>query len=165
MEYSADGTTFRTIVEGNEQEPFDVTYDDSFQNPQLSPDGKYIAYEGQFTYVFDFYIVDRETGELLAGYYTDEIGIGFVRPTWTPDNRIVVAGSHNTPGLYILDQNWEELTRFDPNLANPDQPEVSPNGERVAFVMNNHIYTLKLDGTGLQQITNSDWEESWPTWS
>jgi Tol biopolymer transport system component len=60
-EYSADGTTFRTIVSQNDQAPFDQTYDDDFHNPQLSPDGKYVAYEGQLGYTFDIYVVDRAT--------------------------------------------------------------------------------------------------------
>lgn len=164
-EVSSDGTTSRLIVKANIQAPYDVYYDDAFKNPQLSPDGKYIAYEGQFTYVFDVYVVDRTTGELLLTINKAGVGYGYVRPSWTPDGRIVVAGAHNNPGLYVTDVAWTSLTRIDNNLTNPDLPMVSPDGTHIAFVLNSHIYTIAMDGTGLKQITTSSSSESWPTWS
>lgn len=164
-EISSDGTTSRLIVKQDDQAPFNVTFDDAFHNPQLSPDGKYIAYEGQFTYVFDVYVVDRTTGALLLTINKAGVGYGYVRPSWTPDGRIVVAGAHNNPGLYVSDAGWTSLTRIDNNLTNPDLPMVSPDGTHIAFVLNSHIYTIAIDGTGLKQITTSSGSESWPTWS
>jgi hypothetical protein len=164
-EYSADGTQFRVIVPNNIGAPYDVTYDDHFQNPQLSPDGKFIAYEGQFGYTFDIYVVDRASGALLAGVADSAVGVGYVRPTWTPDGRLVVAGGPNNPGLYLSDATWTQFTRFDPNLSAPDQPAVSPDGKTVAFVMNSHIFTVGIDGTGVAQRTQSSGTESWPLWS
>lgn len=164
-EFSVDGTTFRTIVKNNHQAPYDVTFDDKFQNPQLSPSGKFVAYEGQFGYRFDVYVVDRATGALLAAHPPVDVGVGFVRPTWTPDERLVVAGANNNPGLYISDPTWKTFTRFDPNLAAPDGPAVSPDGKTVAFVLNDHIFTIGIDGTGVTQVTKSTGKESMPTWS
>ena len=164
-EYAADGTTFRTIVKQNDQAPFSDTYDDHFQNPQLSPDGKYVAYEGQFGYTFDIYVVDRSTGALLAAVNPSTVGEGYVRPTWTPDGLLVVAGGPSNAGLYLSDATWTNFTRFDQNLASPDQPAVSPDGKTVAFVLNSHIFTVGLDGTGVTQRTNTSGKESWPSWS
>jgi Tol biopolymer transport system component len=164
-EYSADGTQFRVIVKANDQQPFDQTYDDHFQNPQLSPDGKYVVYEGQLGYTFDIYVVDRGSGQLLAGVNPPQVGVGYVRPTWTPDNRLVVAGGTRNSGLYLSDATWTHFTRFDQNLAAPDQPAVSPDGKTVAFVMNGHVFTVVIDGTGVTQVTQSSGQESWPTWS
>lgn len=164
-EYSADGTTFRIIVKANTQQPFDVTFDDDFHNPQLSPDGMHVAYEGQFSYTFDVYVVNRATGALEATFTSATIGVGYVRPTFTPDGRLVVAGGPHNPGLYVSDVARTTLTRFDPNLTAPDQPAVSPDGTKVAFVLNDHIHQIGLDGTGQAQVTTSSGKESWPIWS
>jgi Tol biopolymer transport system component len=165
VEYNSTGTSARLIVDQHEQAPFDVKYDDHFQNPQLSPDGKYIAYEGKFSTSEDFYVVDRYTGKLLFSYYPENVLVGYSRPTWTPDNRIVVSGGTNNPGLFISSADWKTFTRFDPDLNKPKQPIVSPDGKTVAFIMNEHLWTIGIDGTGLKQITTSDWHEAWPTWS
>ncbi|MCC6666641.1 MAG: PD40 domain-containing protein [Polyangiaceae bacterium] len=164
-EYSVDGTTFGTILTQNDQEPFTDTFDDNIQNPRLSPDGQYVVYEGQFGYKFDLYVVKRATGALVASFTTDVTGGGWERPTFTPDGRLVVAGANANPGLYVSDAAFTTFTRFDAGLAAPHQPAVSPDGQRVAFVLNDHIYVVNLDGTGLSQITTSDGKESWPSWS
>jgi dipeptidyl aminopeptidase/acylaminoacyl peptidase len=162
-EYSADGTTFRTIVKKDVQSS--MTYKNSFRNPQLSPDGNSVAYEGQLGYTFDIYVVDRASGQLLASQNPPTVGLGYVRPTWVPDGTLVVAGGTQNPGLYRSDATWTTFARFDQGLTTPDQPVVSPDGSKVAFVLNSHIYTVKLDGTGLTQVTTSGGAESWPAWS
>lgn len=43
--FSADGAQKQIIVKQNHDVPFDITYDDYFNNPQLSPDKQSIAYD------------------------------------------------------------------------------------------------------------------------
>jgi TolB protein len=89
---------------------------------------------------------------------------GYNKPNWTPDGRIVVAGS-SQKGLFISNAGF---TGFDPigtGLISPTQPDVSPDGSKVAFISNNHLHTINIDGTGKQQITTSDAKESMPVWS
>jgi Tol biopolymer transport system component len=162
-EYAPDGTTFRVIVKNNHDAPYAVTYDDKFQNPQLSPDGRYVAYEGQFGYKFDIYVVDRQTGALLASQNSPTVGIGFERPTWTQDGRLVANG-HTNQGLFVSDATWTTFSRFDQNLASPLHPAVSPDGRTVAFVLNDQLYTVSLDGSGLTPIKTPT-KADWPTWS
>lgn len=164
-EVSANGTTSRMIVREQIQEPFADKYDNAFHNPQLSPDGQYIAYEGQFGFVFDVYVVDRYTGELMLSITEAETGLGYTRPSWTPDNRLVVAGTHSNPGIFITNTDWTSLTRIDANLTFPDQPQVSPDGTKIALIVNAHVYTMNIDGTGLTQVTTSSSSEEMPTWS
>ena len=163
-EYGADGTTF-SIIAAQSLAPDGDTHDDHFQNPQLSPDGQYVAYEGQLGYTFDIYVVARNGGTLLASVNPPAVGEGYVRPTWTPDGLLVVAGGPTNPGLYLSDTTWTNFTRFDQNLASPDQPAVSPDGKTVAFVLNSHIFTVGIDGTGVTQRTTTSGKESWPSWS
>jgi len=159
---SPDGVQLRTIIPGN----FDQKkFDNSFTFPSLSPDGTMIAYNTLDNLV---YVCRRDNGQILSHFTENPPGAGLVgweRPTWTPDNRIVVAGTIGTPGLYISDAGWNTLTRFDPNLNQPYDAKVSPKGGVVAFEENNDIYTLKLDGTGLKQLTATNDEEKMPTWS
>src|ERR1044072_8997562 len=54
-------------------------------------------------------------------------------------------------------------------------PQVSPDGRRVAFTIGdvnfdakrvvNHIYTVSIDGSGLKQLTSGDKSSSAPRWS
>jgi TolB protein len=42
---------------------------------------------------------------------------------------------------------------------------VSPDGTKVSFGMNNHIWVINMDGTGLKQVTTSNGLEVNPSWS
>jgi len=48
---------------------------------------------------------------------------------------------------------------------NQRQTALSPDGTTVTFVMNNHIFTVGIDGTGVTQRTSTSGKESWPSWS
>jgi Tol biopolymer transport system component len=160
---SSDGIQLRTIIAGNFNDS--ASFNDSFTFPSVSPDGKLIAYNTLDNLV---YVCRRDNGQIVSHFTETPPGSGLTgweRPTWTPDQRIVVAGQLGTPGLYISDAAWTTLTRFDPMINQPFDAKVSPKGDVVAFEANNDIYTLKLDGTGLKQITSSNSEEKMPTWS
>ena len=159
---SSDGIQLRTIIPGN----FDqARFDNSFTFPSLSPDGTLIAYNTLDNLV---YVCRRDNGQIVSHFTENPPGgglVGWERPSWTPDNRIVVAGNLGTPGIYVSDAGWTTLTRFDPMLNQPFDAKVSPKGGVVAFEVNNDIYTLNLDGTGLKQLTTTNDEEKMPTWS
>ena len=160
---SSDGVQLRTIIAGNFDDA--ARSNDSFTFPQLSPDGTLIAYNTLDNLV---YVCRRDNGQIVSHFTEAPPGgglTGWERPTWTPDQRIVVAGNLGTPGIYLSDAGWTTLTRFDPMINQPFDAKVSPKGDAVAFEANNDIYTLKLDGTGLKQITSSNNEEKMPTWS
>jgi Tol biopolymer transport system component len=164
-EYNTDGTGRRTIVDQVRNDDPSVTYNNMMRNPRVSPDGKYIVYVGQdVDYIRDIYVVDRYTGALRSSFVAENPEPGYSRPTWTPDGRIVVSGV-GKEGLYITDIDLETFTRLDPDLVNPIQSNVSPDGKTVAFIMNHHLYTIGIDGTGLKQLTTSGEGESWPEWS
>ena len=159
---SSDGIQLRTIIPGNFDQP---RFDNSFTFPALSPDGTLIAYSTLDNLV---YVCRRDSGQIVSHFTESPPGAGLVgweRPSWTPDGRIVVAGTIGTPGIFISDAGLTTLTRFDPMLNHPYDAKVSPKGDLVAFEENNDIYTLKLDGTGLKQLTATNDEEKMPTWS
>ncbi|GAC1543551.1 MAG: hypothetical protein NVS3B10_31580 [Polyangiales bacterium] len=135
-----------------------------FFNPQVSPDGTRIAYS---TNDHEVFVAARATGAIVARFdkLTDPTA-GLYRPTWTPDGRIVVAGGFANQGLFVSDAGLTTLTRFDPNLVQPSDPAVSPDGTKVAFVLKTKVFVIGLDGTGLTPLTDEDEAgDGLPTWS
>jgi TolB protein len=166
-----DGTNAQTIV--NMQE----SNSDIYAHPKLSPDGKYLS----FNYS-DFLNSKLGThfGTLIYGsdgtplYYIDSLWDA----SWGPDGSLVVAGTVNDPsvlsgphvtfseeGLFLIDKNIATITPIGTGLTQPMLPSVSPDGKRVAFEMNSHIWTINIDGTGLKQITTGANTESYSAWS
>lgn len=167
--YNAAGSSATTIYTPDR---WDYVYE-----PVMSPDGSKIA----FTY-YDTYgdgpgpgsvVVDR-SGAMIARFDS------LLSPSWTPDGRLVMSGSWDRPkepsteiitpkqaGIYLSDAALATARRIDPQLNDPQpiQPSVSPDGTTVAFRMNDHIWTMKIDGTDLRQITTGTKDESYPTWS
>lgn len=145
-------------------------------SPVPSPDGKLIAftyYPRGFTPQINATngtVVVQLDGTIVANLK------GVFDPAWTPDGRIVAAGTiavssdgpTNTPtaaGIYVSNAAFTAMTRIDNGLADPREVAVSPDGKQLAFVLAGHIWTMGLDGTGLRQLTSGDKEESSPTFS
>jgi Tol biopolymer transport system component len=166
-EYNPQTKTSRVIVKANLNDA--ATYNDDFLNPQVSNDGKYIAYEGtplqNAAGTYPVYVIDRASGQLIGSYFDMSAYLdGYLRPTWTPDNRIVVAGAKQ--GLFITNKELTTFTRIDANISNKIlQPAVSPDGTKIAFILDNHLYTINPDGSGMKQLTTSTFGERWPHWS
>jgi len=150
------------------------------QDPKVSPDGKYISltvfgYSDQAFKNNCVAVFDRATKKLVKQFDNKYYG------NWTPDGRLVMSGSHKAesvdgspyhskePGIFITDINLDNLTRIDPELDDPApyHATVSPDGKRVAFIMNNHVWVMNMDGTGLKQLTDTDTDniETYPAWS
>ena len=159
---SSDGVMVRKIVAYNSDIP---RFNNGFHGPRLSPDGTLVAYETNDSLV---YVARRDSGQIVSTFNEFASGgstAGWKRPSWTADNRLVVAGTFGNPGLYISDAAFTSFTRFDPMVSMPSQPSVSPDGKRVAFIVNQHVAVMNVDGTGLQMITTGNGEESFPAWS
>jgi tricorn protease len=108
-------------------------------NPQFSPDGKWIAFSGEYAGNFDVYIVPAEGGEprrltwhpgadMVEGWTPEGKSILFssTRATWAPSGAprfwtIPVDGGVETPMA----------------LPRAYQGKISPDGTRIAYRMNN----------------------------
>ncbi|MGE5353028.1 MAG: TolB family protein [Acidobacteriota bacterium] len=138
--------------------------------PQVSKDGNYVAFSN----------INTAAGIIVGTYIykTDGTKVaefkGVFHPAWTPDGRLIMSGSYNsvfkpqTPyaeGLYITDKQFTSTVRIDPSYKEPLMPSVSPDGKKVAFVLNGHIWKMNLDGTDASQITKGDSDEKYPSWS
>jgi Tol biopolymer transport system component len=90
----------------------------------------------------------------------------FPKPEWSPDGGVIAFPDQQ--GIYTIDPNGQFPTLI-PNTTGLDIPDSwSPYGSTLAFtrpenVLSN-IYTIKRDGSGLQQLT-SDGHSGSPSWS
>jgi Tol biopolymer transport system component len=160
----SNGTQQRLIVAKNLEHPNTQRHDDQIVNPRLSPNGRLVAYAGPL-FTYNVYIVDRQTGALEYSIEASDTREGYQRPSWISDTQLLVGGYQTNPGLFVVDLVTGEVTRIDDNLAGPTDPIVSPDRTRAAFILNDHVWIMNLDGTGLRQITTSTGTESMPTWS
>lgn len=117
--------------------------EDRYYGGTVSPDGKYIAYNG-----------------LLSGIYIQpldgsappvRVGNGG-RPTWMPDSSGVVFAyaeddGHNliASDLYLATRDGSSISNLTQNSnAIEDHPVISPNGQYIAYESNGIIYRAEL---------------------
>ncbi len=149
--------------------------------PQLSPDGRYVAFfttRGLFT--TDLYVADAETGRIvkkLTSPNTDSHfdAISFISSTgsWSPDGKkfafIVYADGDQEIAIFdVASKRTERRLHFAPVGAINDV-SWSPDGRRLVFsglkggISDLYLYDL---GTGrLEQLTNDKYADLQPTWS
>ena len=169
----ADGRRQRAVTAG----PFDVM-------PTWSPDRTRLAFVrlliGDVLTSSSIYTVrlgGRPVG-LIAGNRD-------VTPSWSPDGRTIAfarlpttAGGPADPQLFLADANGSDVRSLGIRGV---QPAWSPDGSRLAFVSyadqngqtcarddctpNGEIYVVGADGEGLHRLTQSNADDTHPTWS
>lgn len=91
-------------------------------------------------------------------------------PSMSPDGNSVVYASFREPNIYEIyemDIASGNVTQLTDRLGNLNGPEISPNGEWIAFKLStassNQIWLMNRDGTNPRPIANAfGWD---PTWS
>jgi len=165
----------------NNNQVLDLTdwFGGSLFSPKLSPDGSKLAVTvtsySDYKIDSDAVLVFDKGGNVIARFNNKYMA------DWTPDGRLVMTGSIKnesvdgsvrtkaTPGIYVSDATLSTVTRIDPNLNDPApyHAAVSPDGKKIAFIKNDHVWTINIDGSDLKQITAADNDniETFPTWS
>jgi Tol biopolymer transport system component len=140
-------------------------------DPALSPDGKLIAFAAQpFEVVnggpstdpfYHVYVMTRD-GALLADLR------GYAQPAWTPDGRLVYAGSaplyDGETGIYISGADLKNPKRLDGSLSAPNSPAVSPDGKSVVFE-NTGAWVVSIDGGVPRKLYAGSTILVWPVFS
>jgi Tol biopolymer transport system component len=157
-----DGTAFKAIRTGGA----------GFGNPQVSPDGRTIAFSR---------CPDNTPGCLVG---TMNINGGNVRmltdgsenwdfPNWSPDSKHIVVSGFNggSANIAVVDADG---TGFHQLTSDPKTFSVwacfSPDGTELLFsrfksTAGWDLYTMSPDGTGVTQETHSADRELWPQWA
>jgi dipeptidyl aminopeptidase/acylaminoacyl peptidase len=166
---------------GNEKTPLTPLGIDC-QQPKFSADGRQIAFTAQtdptrddrhvVTIKSDGTDWQQKTNHLtLPGFEH----LYFLRLSWFPDNSklVVDVGAESAKGvqalLGVLDLAtgaFSTITQV--SYLQPWQPDLSSVDDRIVFVSGaqgggTNIFTVKVDGTGLQQLTydGKSWQPDW----
>ena len=138
--------------------------------PQISPDGAVVAYVSDDGGTVDLWVVDARGGEplrLTTGAALES------HPTWFPDGRALAFVSSSGSSNVVL-----KVPRLGgtpgPLLNDADQPAISPDGTRVAFVRvgdggGYRIFVASVsDPASTRMVTTSQdglWNHEEPAWS
>jgi Tol biopolymer transport system component len=166
---NADGTHSTHLVDCLQSECY----------PSWSPDGTKIVFQravadgvGTFVINADGSNMTRLTPLPATGYSGD------IRPSWTPDGRIVfnhvVNFSVVPPLTDIMIMNADGTGAYTVLASNGDsnlEPRMSPDGKKIVFMSQHNsptawqIFTVNADGTNLKQLTNEAANHGDPVWS
>ncbi|WP_180970096.1 PD40 domain-containing protein [Deinococcus planocerae] len=144
--YNPDGTTGLTL-----RPPGGIRGHLAF-----SPGAERIAYESGESPGYPVKVIDRAGRELASFPNT-------FSPSWLPDGRLGLLSGN---GVFVSDGALKTLSKIDRGgVVNPSDLAVSPDGSRVAFALNSHVWTMNIDGGALTQASVSGGREDNPAWS
>ena len=148
--------------------------DDSY--PAISPDGTQIAFNRAFGRVrkdqidhSGIYTMRLDGAHLRRASLPAKRTAEDVEPQWSPDGKQIVFVRHNitakpagAQAVYVVNADGSGRRRVTPyKLKAGDGPDWSPNGSQILFrspenenFLNDDIWTIHPDGTGLRQVTH-----------
>ncbi|MEO7962516.1 MAG: DPP IV N-terminal domain-containing protein, partial [Gemmatimonadaceae bacterium] len=156
-----------------------------FIAPSFSPDGKYIAFISQGSFlrgqVFpDLWLGDGETGKRIKRLIKsalnpdfEELRLLYSQSSFSPDGRQLAftAQREGKDVLYLLDVRRQKVTRvFDKvNLDVVMSPSWSPDAKQIVFqgynAGINDLYVIDLATSKVRQLTNDKHAEMQAQWS
>jgi Tol biopolymer transport system component len=142
-------------------------FDDFY--PAISNSGEYYALTMQNTNDTGIFAGIGTTGNKVLIFNRNGRQIaefkGYAQAAWMPDNGLVVAGDGSSNrGLFIINPNLKTIKKLVEGFETAQLPAVSPDGKQVAFVKNDEIWTIGIDGTN-PKVAIFGGVSSFPTWS
>lgn len=174
------GVAFREEVSDFAKPLTDHERDGGFYNvsPVISPNGNLFAFISNRDDLFDVFIANASTGEVLQKVIEGSTGSDFeelqiLTPglSWSPDGRKLAVSlkSGERDAIFIINVNSGDEQKLPVNSENISYVTWSPNGNTLAFVgMNNKqsdIYTYDLNTRTVKNLTDDIFSEMSPTWS
>jgi TolB protein len=171
---NADGTGFQELTSGSDNNAF----------PSFSPDGNRFVYRTFSAGGNGLRIMNLETKAvttLTKGY--DNF------PLWSPRGDLIMfarlSGGTYEPGgsydIYTIKPDGTSLKRLTTGQGNDAHMSWSSDGQYIAFASSRmgfkdevaytdapqaygEIFVMRYDGTGVEQLTDNQWEEGTPAW-
>jgi len=148
--------------------------------PKFSPDGKWIAFTGNYLGGTNIFIIPVDGGQPKQLTYhpsSDRV------QGWTPDSKYVIFTSSRTTYSWAyaelfkvsIDGHYPEMLPVDRG----DQPSLSPDGKKMAFnrhpgrfwwwkrykgTFNQDVWIYDFDGKTFEQATKYEGNDNWPMW-
>jgi Tol biopolymer transport system component len=169
---NADGTGVHRLMHEAREE----------RNPDWSPDGQKIIFESARR--------NQEGGLTVAN--ADGSGLHALRdlplserdPAWSPDGRRI-AFDHELDligqvDVYVMNANGTQPRRLTRTPGGDSDPDWSPDGTKIVFqsqrdnlrippsnerYLDNEIYVINADGSGLRRLTRNSANDLYPAWS
>ena len=164
----SDGSKFLELTSGPNNNAF----------PSMAPDGRRFVYrtfgpEGEGLRIMD--IETKQVTRLVDGY--DNF------PLWSPRGDLIMF-SRQSGGdyeIYTIKPDGTGIRRLSHSRGNDSHMGWSPDGSRIVFASTRmgfkdemtytdapqpygEIFTMRADGSDVQQLTDNQWEEGTPAW-
>jgi Tol biopolymer transport system component len=155
-----------------------------FLAPALSPDGKYIAFLSNGSFLkgqvfIDLWLGDAKTGKRITRLVKStfdpdyqEIGLLYSQSSFSPDGKLLAfsALGGGQENLYLLDvKRRKRVAKIELPLDGIVGPSWSPDGKHLVFSGNKggttDLYTVDADGKNLTQLTHDLFADMQPQWS
>ncbi len=178
-----DGRIIKKIIQGERSAEYEELH---ILKPGItwSPDSKKLAFSAKSGKSDALFIYDTET-EKSSRF---RLGLeGIFRPSWSPmGDKIAFIGNDGKYGdVYLFDVESHEKTNVTSDWYSEDQVSWAPNGDVLYFtsdrgkilttgemqipynydVEQTDIYSIKIDTQEITQLSDTPWNETYPTMS
>jgi TolB protein len=164
-----DGTGFRELTKGPANNAF----------PSFAPDGKRL--------VFRSFGPDGDNGLRILNFETNAVTTltnGYDNfPLWSPRGDLIMFSrlADGDYEIYTIKPDGTNAKRLSYAHGNDAHQGWSPDGERIVFASSRmgfkdeaaytdapqpygELFTMRYDGTDVQQLTDNQWEDGTPAW-
>jgi len=129
--------------------------------PAWSPDGSRFVFARETgAGDFDLYVANADgTGVTLITAKSDPV-LSELDPAWSPDGSWIAFhsddGSDESTLTLIHPDGSGRVDIVGPRKANIGRPSWSPDGSTIAFRIEQVVYTIRVDGSDLRELTSPD---------
>lgn len=158
---NASGITYSDVENGDNIRDIKVEWGNiSKTHGHISPNERYIAVEAQLMSDLPITIVNASNGEMISQWKNDDVKLThYGAPIWTADNTLYFrignivyrCGPHDNYDSAEKVLNLPEDSSF---------MTINPQGTKLVFRHNRHLWMSDLDGSNMRQITHSKTSDS-----
>ncbi len=135
--------------------------------PQVSPDGRQIAFYSDRNGQLDIFVMPSNGGNLqpLTDHYAKDMS-----PTWAPDGRIAFSSNRKKKfDIYVRNSDGSLTNLTEKDAGDHKFPSWSPDGSMIAYTLcrgvNSEIYVMGADGSNPKKLTPNPQGNYCPSWS